>query len=83
MSSDTDETQAMSFEARLERLEAIVAELETGDRPLEQSLRLFEEGTDLSRRLSGILDDAERKIEILVKSSSGKDRLEPLQPEPS
>jgi exodeoxyribonuclease VII small subunit len=59
------------FEAAMARLEEIVQELETGDLPLEQSLKLFEEGIKLSRLCTKRLDDAERKVEILLKDKNG------------
>jgi len=59
------------FEAALARLEDIVKELETGDLPLEQSLKLFEEGIKLSRICHKRLDEAERRVEILLKDKTG------------
>jgi exodeoxyribonuclease VII small subunit len=55
------------FEECLQRLEAIVREMEKGDLPLEQSLKLFEEGMSLSNSCRQELEDAEGKIEILLK----------------
>jgi exodeoxyribonuclease VII small subunit len=65
-----------TFEESLQRLEAIVKEMEKGELPLEQSLKLFEEGIALSGACKKELDEAEGKIEILLKKQ-GK-----LQPEP-
>ena len=59
------------FEAALARLEEIVQELEKGDLPLEQSLKLFEEGIKLSRICNNRLEEAERKVEILMKDKNG------------
>ena len=59
------------FETALARLEEIVSELEKGDVPLEQSLKLFEEGVKLARICQTRLQEAERKVEILLKDSSG------------
>jgi exodeoxyribonuclease VII small subunit len=59
------------FEAALSRLEDIVKELEAGDLPLEQSLKLFEEGIRLSRICNKRLADAERRVEILLKDKAG------------
>jgi len=56
-----------SFEAGLAELEKIVAELEEGDMPLERSLELFEKGVDLSESCRKRLEDAESKVEILLK----------------
>jgi exodeoxyribonuclease VII small subunit len=64
------------FEECLQRLEKIVDELEKGDIPLEKALALFEEGVKLSGACRKELEEAEGKIEILMKQN-GK-----LQPEP-
>ena len=69
------------FEAALERLEEIVKELESGELPLEQSLKLFEEGIKLSRICSKRLEEAERKVEILLKDKSGNIKAEPFEEE--
>jgi exodeoxyribonuclease VII small subunit len=55
------------FEECLQRLEAIVREMEKGELPLEQSLKLFEEGMALSSSCRKELEEAEGKIEILLK----------------
>ncbi len=67
------------FEAALARLEEIVQELEKGDLPLEQSLKFFEEGIKLSRICSKRLEDAERKVEILLKDASGNLVAKPFE----
>jgi exodeoxyribonuclease VII small subunit len=59
------------FETALTRLEEIVSELEKGDIPIEQSLKLFEEGVKLARTCQARLQDAERRVEILLKDASG------------
>ena len=64
------------FEECLQRLEAVVQLLERGDLPLEQALKLFEEGVQLSDSCRRELEEAEGKVEILLKQN-GK-----LQPEP-
>ncbi len=56
-----------SFEEALERLEGIVDRLEQGDLELEDALGAFEKGVRLTRRCAGQLEDAERRIEVLVK----------------
>jgi exodeoxyribonuclease VII small subunit len=56
-----------SFEASLSTLEQIVAQLESGDLPLERSLELFEEGIGLVRHCQSQLQDAERKVELLLR----------------
>ena len=64
------------FEECLQRLEKIVQELEKGEVPLEKSLALFEEGMQLSGSCRKELEEAEGKVEILLKQN-GK-----VQPEP-
>lgn len=58
------------FEDCLKRLEEIVDQLEKGDLPLEQSLALFEEGMKLSNACRGELEQAEGKVEILMKQGA-------------
>ena len=55
-----------SFEMALERLETSVARLEEGEMPLEEALELFEAGVKLSRQCQSTLEQAERRVEILV-----------------
>jgi len=69
------------FEAALTRLEEIVKELEQGDLPLEQSLKLFEEGIKLSRICNSRLEDAERRVEVLLKDEAGKIVAQPFNEE--
>jgi exodeoxyribonuclease VII small subunit len=61
-----------TFEEALARLETIVRELEEADLPLERSLVVFEEGVRLSRLLHERLNEAERKVEILMKNEAGE-----------
>jgi exodeoxyribonuclease VII small subunit len=68
-----------SFEEALGRIEEIVERLEQGDLALDESLRLFQEGVDLSRRCQAVLDDAQRKIEQLVRAADGTLRAEPVE----
>jgi exodeoxyribonuclease VII small subunit len=67
-----------TFESSLAELEKIVAQLEDGDLPLEESLKLFETGVKLSRECRERLSDAERRIEILMKDGDGKLSLSEL-----
>jgi exodeoxyribonuclease VII small subunit len=57
------------------RLEAIVGELENGDLPLDESLKIFEEGIRLSKNCLKVLEEAERKVEVLVQDKNGKKQL--------
>ena len=59
--------ESLSFEAALEQLEDVVEQLERGDLELEASLRSFEQGVALARRCAGAIEDAERRIEVLVR----------------
>ena len=67
------------FEQALKRLEEIVADLEKGELPLEKALELFEEGIKISRLCGERLEEAERKVETLIKDGQGTLREEPLQ----
>lgn len=65
-----------TFEEALHELEEIVNRLEQGDLPLEEALALFEEGVRLSRSCHTKLDEAQKRVEIVLKDESGK--LTPL-----
>ena len=67
------------FEDCLQRLERIVDQLEKGDVPLEQAIKLFEEGVQLSNSCRQELEAAEGKVEILLKQN-GKLQPEPFEP---
>jgi exodeoxyribonuclease VII small subunit len=67
------------FEASLARLEEIVRSLEGGELPLEQSLKLFEEGIKLARICNVRLEEAERKVEVLLKDKAGKMMAKPFE----
>src|SRR5262245_48427798 len=69
------------FESALKRLEEIVKRLESGDLSLDSSLELFEEGIKLSRFCHTKLEQAERRVEILLKNSSGQTRPVPFETE--
>ena len=69
------------FEAALSRLEEIVSELESGELGLEQSLKLFEEGVKLARVCNARLEEAERKVEVLLKDKNGKVIAKPFEEE--
>ncbi len=63
-----------SFEEALKGLEAVVERLESGEAPLEESIRLFEEGMRLSETCRKRLDEADRKIELLLRKPGGVSR---------
>jgi exodeoxyribonuclease VII small subunit len=67
-----DSAEKLKFEDALERLEKIVAQLEEGELALDESLKIFEEGIKLSRLCSSKLEEAEKKIEILMKNKEGQ-----------
>ena len=67
---------AIKFEKALSRLETIVTELEAGELSLDDSLKIFEEGVKLSKTCLKMLDDAERKVEILVQDKDGRKRIQ-------
>lgn len=73
--------QGPSFEASLEELERVVKELEKGDLPLEKSLELFERGMALSADCKKQLEEAEMRVEILMKRGS-KTVAVPFDPDP-
>ena len=66
----------MKFEDALKRLETVVERLERGELSLGASLKAFEEGIKLSRFLTGKLEEAEGKVEILIRDSKGEIRQE-------
>jgi exodeoxyribonuclease VII small subunit len=68
-----------SFEVAIKRLNEIVQVLERGELPLEESLRLFEEGVKLSRVSQQRLDSAERRVEqLLAVDEQGRARTQPF-----
>ncbi len=70
-----------NFETSLEELERIVRELEQGELTLEKSLELFEQGVKLSRECQERLNQAERRIEILMRDNQGRAVVRPFDPE--
>ncbi len=68
-----------TFESAMKQLEDIVKELEAGELSLESALKKFEEGVQLSRFCSSKLDDAEKRITILIQDSKGKVDEVPLE----
>ncbi|HEY1647559.1 MAG TPA: exodeoxyribonuclease VII small subunit [Terracidiphilus sp.] len=70
-----------SFEQSLKKLETIVDKLEKGDLPLEESLKLFEEGVELSAACKQELDAAEGKVQFLIKQRDGSLKAEPFPTE--
>ena len=61
-----------SFEANMQRLEQIVRILERGDAPLEDSMKLFQEGTELVRSCSVLLDEAQLQVKMIMVGQNGE-----------
>lgn len=78
MKTDEKKTESMPFEKAIERLEQIVATMESGDTDLDEMVKLFEEGRKLvgvcNEKLAGI----ERKVEILTKGDGGQLEAKPF-----
>lgn len=68
--------EKMSFEASMERLEQIVRAMERGDVPLEQSLALFQEGTELVNNCQKLLDNARIQVQKVMQGSGEEPLLE-------
>ncbi len=77
----TETKKPQKFEEALKRLEEIVGKLESGDQPLEKSLALFEEGIKLARYCNVKLNEAEKKISLLMKDKSGNLELKEVESE--
>ena len=72
--------QDINLEKSLADLETLVEELESGDLPLDQAMKKFEEGIKLTRGCQLALKEAEQKVEILLKSAGGDEALEKFDP---
>jgi exodeoxyribonuclease VII small subunit len=77
-----EKTSSLDFEAGLTELERVVKELEKGDLPLERSLTLFEAGMRLSAECKRQLEEAETRVEVLMKRGSDVVAV-PFNPEKS
>ena len=75
-----DAQPADSFEASLDELDKVVKELEAGELPLERSIELFERGMSLSDTCRKQLEEAETRVEMLIRIE-GKIAAEPFHPE--
>ena len=76
-------TPPPSFDDGLDRLEAVVQKLESGQLGLEEALLEFEQGVNLSKALQQQLTDAQRRVEVLKQGLGGEYRTEPLEGDPS
>jgi exodeoxyribonuclease VII small subunit len=70
-----------AFEEALKELEEIVNRLEQGEIPLEEALQLFEQGVKLSRSCHTTLDEAQKRVEIVLKDEGGKMTAQPFKME--
>jgi len=68
----------IKFEEALKKLEKIVEDLEKGDLSLDEALKKYQEGIELSRLCSQRLENAKKKIDILVKNKKGEFELKPI-----
>ena len=66
----------LNLEKALTDLEELVEELESGELPLEKAMKKFEEGIKLTRGCQTALKDAEQKVDILLKSAGGDEKIE-------
>jgi len=69
----------LKFEEALKKLENIVEDLEKGDLTLDEALKKYQEGIDLSRSCSARLENAKKKIDILSKNKKGDMELKPFE----
>jgi exodeoxyribonuclease VII small subunit len=76
-----DPAKKPDFEHSLARLEEIVRKLESANLSLDEAMKLFEEGVQLSRDCQKYLEQAEGKVEILLKKAGGEMVAEPFDPE--
>ena len=70
------EKQNKSFETNMQRLEQIVRAMERGDVPLEESLKLFQEGTELVRSCNELLDNAQLQVKMIMTAPDSTPREE-------
>ncbi|HET7213789.1 MAG TPA: exodeoxyribonuclease VII small subunit [Terriglobia bacterium] len=81
MSQIPKPAKAETFEKNIEKLDAIVRQLEDADLPLEKALQIYEEGMRLSEVCQKQLQEAEGRIQVLMKRAGGKVVAEPFAPE--
>lgn len=67
---NTDEK--LTYESAVKRLEEIVRKLESGQTPLDESIALFSEGSELVKKCTAILDEAEQKVKVLSESEKAE-----------
>ena len=77
----TEEKKEIPFEMALKKLETIVENLENGEISLEEALKAYEEGVKMAELCSKRLSEAERRVEVLMKTSGGKLKAAPFETE--
>jgi len=77
-----EQTDPVRFDDILSRLRSLVERLESGNLPLEDGLRFFEEGMELCRQGVAVLDKAEKRVEVLLASAGGTPTTAPLDEPP-
>lgn len=77
----SDEKKEIAFEDAMKRLEAIVEHLEGGHSSLEEALKKYEEGVKMADICSKRLQEAEKRVEVLLKTAGGKFKTEPFTEE--
>ncbi len=75
------EIKEVEFEAALKKLEAIVQNLESGELSLEQALKQYEEGVKMADICTKRLSEAQKRVEVLVKTNAGKFKTEVFEDE--
>ncbi len=81
--NDPEKASKLDFERSLARLEQVVKRLESPELSLDDAMKLFEEGVKLSRECQKQLEEAEARVEILLKKADGKIVAEPFETEES
>ena len=77
--NDTDKVENLAFDEALERLEQLAAQLEDGDIPLEESLRVYEEAVGLFRHCRTRLNSVEQKLELLTRGLDDEPLVEAIE----
>lgn len=81
VASDDERVAALPFDKALEELQQVVARLEEGGLPLEESIRLYERGATLHEHCARLLDSAELRVQRLVDGAGGAPRVLDLRPD--
>ena len=80
MTKKPEGNKAQSFESKMQRLEEVVNKMESSEVDLEDSIKLFEEGVELSKECQNLLDKAEEKVKILTQSANGENQTKKFEP---